>query len=128
MRRINGEKVGRRSLRLDAAYCALLGAGLIVWATSIADGVALPPLLIAGVGIAVIVWAAAIVWMLARLPLRAVLRVVMVANIGAAFAVAFVSAAAATLLFVLAIVLVAAEVGLFAASQAIALRALPTRA
>lgn len=127
VRRINGERFGFWSLRLDAAYCVLLGLGVAVFAGRIAEGVALSPLLIAAAGIAVVVWAGAILWMLARLPLRLALRLVMIANLLAAVSVAFVSAAAATLLVVVAIVTVAVDIALFAASQAIALRTLPTR-
>lgn len=127
MRRINGTKFGRWSLRLDVAYCVLLGLGVAVFAGRIADGVALPPILIATAGITVVVWAGGILWMLARLPLRTALRLVMVANLLAAAAVAFTSAAAATLLVVVAVTTVAIDIALFATSQAIALRALPAR-
>lgn len=34
MRRINGEELGRWSLRLDAAYCTVLGAAVALFATS----------------------------------------------------------------------------------------------
>lgn len=126
MRRINGEKFGRWSLRLDAAYCVLLGLGVAAFSGRIAEGVALPPALIATAGIAVVVWAGGILWMLALLPLRTALRLVMVANLLAAVAVAFASAAVATLLVMAAVVTVAVDIALFATSQAIALRALPT--
>lgn len=127
MRRINGEKFGRWSLRLDAAYCTVLGAAVALFAGRIAEGVSLPALLIAAVGVAVVVWAGGILWMLARLPLRSALRFVMVANVLAALAVGFASATAATLLIVLAVVTVAIDIALFATSQAVALRALPVR-
>ncbi len=127
MRRINGENFGRWSLRLDAAYCTVLGAVVAVFSGQIAEGVRLPSLLIAAVGIAVMVWAGGIVWMLARLPLRSALRLVMIANILASVAVGFASATAATLLIVLAVVTVAIDIALFAMSQAVALRALPAR-
>lgn len=127
MRRIDGEKFGRWSLRLDAAYCVLLGLGVAVFSGKIAEGVAFSPVLIAAAGIVVVVWAGGILWMLARLSLRTALRLVMVANLLAAVAVAFASAAAATLLVVAAVVTVAVDIALFATSQAIALRALPAR-
>ncbi|WP_325093872.1 hypothetical protein [Leucobacter sp. M11] len=125
MRRINGEQFGRWSLRLDAGYCVLLGVGLAAFSGKIAEGVAVPSALIATAGIAVVVWAGGILWMLARLPLRAALRLVMVANLLAAVAVAFASSAAATLLVIAAVVTVAVDIALFATSQAIALRTLP---
>ena len=102
MRRINGEKFGRWSLRLDAAYCTMLGAAVALFAGPVSEGVALPPPLIVATGVAVVVWAGGIMWMLARLPLRSALRFVMAANMLAALAV-------------------------FATSQAVALRALPAR-
>jgi hypothetical protein len=127
MRRINGERFGRWSLRLDAAYCVVLGAAVALFSGQIAEGVALPALLIAAAGVAVVVWAGGILWMLARLPLRSALRFVMVANVLAALAVGFASATAATLLIVLAVVTVAIDIALFATSQAVALRALLVR-
>ena len=127
MRRINGDKFGRWSLRLDAAYCTVLGAAVALFTGQIAEGIALPALLIATAGVAVVVWAGGILWMLARLPLRSALRLVMIANVLAAIAVGFASATAATLLIVLAVAAVAIDIALFATSQAIALRALPAR-
>ncbi|MFB6609526.1 hypothetical protein ACFCVO_04360 [Agromyces sp. NPDC056379] len=127
MRRIDGDKVGRWSLRLDAAYCAVLGTAIALAAGWIAQGVALPPLVIAAAGVAVIVWAGGVWWMLSRLPLRRALALVMIANVLAALAVGFVSATAATVLIVVAVMTVAVDIALFAASQAIALRSLPAR-
>ncbi|UYO97186.1 hypothetical protein OED01_00195 [Microbacterium sp. M28] len=128
MMRIDGRQLGRWSLRIDAAYCALLGVGVALFSAQIAEGVALPQPLIAAVGITVVVWAGSILWMLARLPLRFALRLVMIANLLAAVAVAFTSIAAATVLVIAAIVAIAIDIALFATSQAIALRALPARA
>ncbi|QPZ38588.1 hypothetical protein [Paramicrobacterium chengjingii] len=125
MIRINGEKFGRWSLRLDAAYCAVLGCAVALFAEQIAEGVALSPFLIAVAGIVVVVWAGWIVLMLARLPLQLVLRIVMVANVLAALAVGSASLAAATVLIVAAVVAVAIDIALFATSQLIALRTLP---
>ncbi|MBO1901752.1 hypothetical protein J4H92_07285 [Leucobacter weissii] len=127
MREIDGERFGRWSLRLDALYCAVLGTAVALFAGRIADGLALPPPLIAVAGAAVVVWAGGIVWMLARLSLRAALRSVMIVNVLATVAVGFASATAATLLIVAAVVTVAIDIALFAMSQAIALRALPAR-
>ena len=127
MRRIDGDRLGRWSLRLDAAYCAVLGALVAVGCGQIANAVAFPPLVIAAAGVTVVVWAGGILWMLSRLPLRLALRLVMTANILAAVAVGFVSGAAATALIVLAVLAVAVDIALFAASQAVALRALPAR-
>ncbi|GAA2181243.1 hypothetical protein GCM10009847_22300 [Leucobacter tardus] len=125
MRRINGEKFGRWSLRLDAAYCVLLGLGVALFAERIAAGIALAPWLVAAIGIAVVVWAGGVLWMLSRILLRRALRLVMTANLLAALAVGLVSVTAATALIVVAIITVAVDIALFAVSQAVALRALP---
>lgn len=126
MRRINGETFGRWSLRLDAAYCVLLGAAVALFSDQIASGVALPAVFIAIAGVSVVVWAGGILWMLSRLPLRRALRLVMSANVLAAIAVGFASTTAATALVVLAVLAVAIDIAIFAASQAVALRAFPT--
>jgi len=128
MGRINGDKVGRWSLRIDAAYCAVLGTAVVLGAGWIAQGVALPPLVIVASGVAVVLWAGGVLWMLSRLPLRRALGLVMIANVLAAIAVGFVSATAATALIVAAVLAVALDIAFFATSQAIALRALPARA
>ncbi|SIN70969.1 hypothetical protein [Agromyces cerinus] len=127
MRRINGERFGRWSLRLDAAYCAVLGAAVALGAGWIAQGVALPTLVIAAAGVAVVVWAGGVLWMLSRLPLRRALGLVGIANVLASLAVGLVSAAAASVLIVVAVLAVSIDIALFATSQAIALRALPAR-
>lgn len=123
--RIDGAAVGRWSLRLDAVYCAVLGAAVAFFAGPIAESLRLPMPLVAAIGVAVVVWAGLVAWMLARLPLRRALRFVMLANVGAALAVGAVSLAAATVFVVLAVLAVAVDVALFAVSQAVALRGLP---
>lgn len=127
MTRVNGTTIGRWSLRLDAAYCAVLGIAVALWAGPIAQGVRLPELVIAAVGIAVAAWAGAVLWMVQRVPLRRALRFVMIANIVAATVVAAISVTAATFLVVLAVIAIAIDIGLFAASQAVALGALRAR-
>lgn len=122
MWRINGDKLGRWSLRLDAGYCAVLGTVVAASAERIAQGVALPPIVIATAGVTVIVWAAGVAWMLSRLSLRSALRLVMIANVLAAITVAFTSTTAATALIVATVLAVAIDIALFATSQAIALR------
>jgi len=124
----SGERVGRLSLRLDAAYCALLGAGHALAAPRIAARLAVPAEAVLGVGVVVVLWAGTILVLVARLPLRAALRGVLVANLAAAAAVAGFSAAGATVLVVASVLAVAADVGLFAGSQAFALRRLAREA
>ncbi|RRD04552.1 hypothetical protein EII34_09600 [Arachnia propionica] len=124
-RRINRDRLGRWSLRLDAGYCTVLGVALVCSSGWITHGLPLPPPLIVVIGVAVVIWAAGIVWMLKRLSLSLALRVVMVANTVAAIAVGLVSVAAATPLVVIAVLAVAIDIALFAVSQAVALRPSP---
>lgn len=123
---MTGRKLGMLSLRLDAAYCVLLGASLAIAAPYLDSQLPLPAEVIVAIGVAIVLWAGAVVWMAARLPLRIALRIVMVANIGAAGAIAASSALAAGVFVLLVILAVAADVGVFAGSQAIALRRLRT--
>lgn len=120
----SGERIGRLSLRLDAAYCTVLGAGVAIAAPTISDALRVPAWVLVAAGAAVVVWAGLILLMLGRLPLRTALRLVMVANLLAAAAVAAVSAAGAALLVVLSVLAVAVDIALFAGSQAFALRRL----
>lgn len=122
MARWSGERIGRWSLRLDAAYCAVLGAGVTVGASAVAAALPLPVWLVAAVGVAVVGWAGMVLLMLARLPLRTALRCVMTANLVAAVAVAAVSTTGAAVLVVLAVLAIAIDVALFAGSQAWSLR------
>ena len=124
MSRLDGERVGRWSLRLDAAYCAVFGTVLAVSAPALTSVLALPAAVLMAAGIVVVAWAGLVVGLLARLRLRPALRLVMVVNVLAALGVAAVSVAAATAFVVLAVLAVAVDVALFAASQAVALRAL----
>lgn len=128
MRNLNGNTFGKWSLRIDAMYCTLLGLAVALGAGAIADSVRLHPGTVALTGVAVVVWAGGILWMLARLPLRRALRFVTIANICAAIVVAIASFSAATILVVLAVIAVAIDIALFAASQAFALGALRSRA
>ncbi len=128
MRHINGVQVGRWSLRLDAVYCAVLGIAVLITAPALAPAVALPAIVIGGVGMAVVLWAAVVLWMLVRLHLRSALRLVMAANMIAAIGVATVSSVAATTFVAIAVLAIAVDIALFAASQAVALRSLPSAA
>lgn len=124
MKPFDGERIGVWSLRLDALYCAIAGVAVALWAQPLAVLMALPPGVLVVAGCAVVAWAGLVVWMVSRVKLRAALRLVMVVNIFAAMLVAAVSSVAASTLVVLAILAVALDVALFAASQAVALRRL----
>jgi len=122
--RWSGTRIGRLSLRLDAAYCALLGAGVAIAAPAIAASLPVPGWTLVVVGIVVLAWAGLILAMLARLQLRTALMLVMIANLVAAAAVAAISTLGATLLVLAAILSIAVDIALFAGSQALALRRL----
>ncbi|MFV0433715.1 MAG: hypothetical protein ACK5LO_07045 [Leucobacter sp.] len=126
MKRIEGRKLGVWSLRLDAIYCTLLGGTVALGAAPIAAVVAIPQPLITAAGIAVVLWAGLVLWMLMRLRIQTALRMVMGVNILAALLVAVCAVAAGTLLTVVAVLAVAVDIAIFAGSQALALRTLPT--
>lgn len=124
MARFDGETLGRWSLRLDAAYCVLLGGGVALVAAPLTRWVALPEAVLVAAGIAVVVWAGLVLWLVSRVPLRSALRLVMAVNLLAAVVVAAASATSVTVFVVAAVLAIAVDIGLFATSQAIALRAL----
>ncbi|MDT0157583.1 hypothetical protein Q9R19_08110 [Microbacterium sp. ARD32] len=124
MARFNAERIGRVSLRVDAIYCAILGAAIVVAAALIAKGITLPPLVIALTGVIVVGWAAAVIALLAHLRLRSALRIVMAVNVLAAVAIAFAAMLTTSALVSVAVLTIAVDVLLFAVSQGIALRGL----
>ncbi|MDK8435025.1 MULTISPECIES: hypothetical protein [unclassified Brevibacterium] len=117
-----GERIGRWSLRLDAAYCFVLGSLMMFAAPSISPTVSVPAGYLVVLGAVVIAWAALILLMLRGLELRTALRAVMVANLGAAVAVAAFSTVGAAVFVALSVLAIAADIALFAGSQAFALR------
>ena len=92
MRRPPAKSLGRWSLGLDAAYCAVAGMLFVLLAPLVARSLALPAATILLVGVIVIVWAGLICGMLAMLPLRWSLRIEMWANVAAAIAITVLSA------------------------------------
>lgn len=121
---MNGERLGRLSLRIDAVYCLVVGLAVAISAPFLTPAVALPAPLMVAIGVAVVVWAGLVERMRARLPLARALRIVLAGNIAATLAVAAVSVTGAALVAVLVILSVAVDIALFAGSQAIALRRL----
>lgn len=124
---MNGQRLGNLSLRLDAAYCVVLGIIVVLASTQIAQAIALPVPVVVVAGVVVVVWGLSVEWMRRRLERQLALRVVMVANIVATVAVALVSLVAATFFSILVIVSIAVDVALFAGSQAAALRIMRPR-
>ncbi|MFT2016920.1 hypothetical protein ACMA1D_13885 [Streptomyces sp. 796.1] len=111
------------SLRADALYCLLVGLLVASTAPLTATAVRLPEGVVLGIGLAVVVWAG-LVWRLSLRPAAGGLRLVLVANVVAACALAVASVTAASVLALLTLATVAADVAGFAGSQVLALRRL----
>jgi hypothetical protein len=124
---MSGNRLGRLSLRADALYCLLVGLTVASTAPVTALAVGLPTLVVAGIGAAVVLWAA-VVWRLSLRPSTWNLRLVLAANALASCALAAVSLAAASVLVLLTLATVAIDVAGFAGTQAIALRRLTVEA
>ncbi|MFF8816581.1 hypothetical protein ACF07D_01120 [Leucobacter sp. NPDC015123] len=124
MTRMTGQTLGLGSLRLDAAYCLILGVAVAAAAGKIAGVIALPESLLFATGGIVVVWAGLVFWMAGRVPMKIALRVVMGVNIVATALIAAASVTAASWFVVAVVLAIAIEVGLFAVSQAVAIRRL----
>ncbi|MCK2036866.1 hypothetical protein KZC51_12040 [Microbacterium sp. SSW1-49] len=124
MSRLQGHRLGTWSLRLDAAYCLILGVLIAATAPLISTVVRLPGPVLMATGIVVALWACAVAWMTSRLRLESALRFVMAVNIVAAVLIAAASSVAVGSLVVLVVLAIAVEVFLFAVSQAVAVRAI----
>lgn len=119
---MTGDRLARLSLRFDAIYCIVLGLVVAVAAPFAANGVALSPALLIGVGGATLLWGA-YVWRAShQRPIRTSARLVMVANIVASLGLATTGIVAGTTVLALAAFTLAIDVAAFAVSQGIALR------
>jgi len=119
---VTGETLGRRLLRLDAAYCA--AAGLIAVATfaPLSELLAAPQALLVVAGVAAILWALFLHRLARRTAWRTPVAVVAAANLLAAGAIAALAFATPQLAGRLLLAAVAVEVAAFAAGQLAALR------
>lgn len=118
---MTGERLGRLSLRIDAAYCAIVGFGVIATAPLLEDLLALSSMVLIVVGALTVVWSGGLCWLLVRVPLLVALRIVAAANILAAAALAVFSSLAATVPLSIALVALAIDIAIFAGSQLAAL-------
>jgi hypothetical protein len=119
---VTGETLGRRSLALDAAYCAVAGLIAIVAFAPLAELLAAPEALLVAAGVATLGWAL-VVHRLGRLAdWRRPVAAVAGANVLAAVAIAALALAAPRLAAQLLLAAVALEIAAFATSQVIALR------
>jgi hypothetical protein len=119
---MSGEALGRRLLRLDAAYCA--GAGLIalVLAAPLSRLFGVPLLLLAAIGAGTLVWALLVLRFARGTQWRAPLARVAAANAVAAVALVGLAAVSPALAARLLLAAVAVEVAAFAGGQAAALK------
>ena len=115
-------RVGRVSLRLDAAYCALAAVLVVVFAGPLAGLFAVSAWVVVAVAAGTAGWAAALWHAAGRAVVRPWLAGVLVANVVAAGAIAALAASRPRDAFALLLAAVSAEVAAFAVSQAVALR------
>lgn len=108
-------------MRIDAAYCAVLGLGVIAAAPLLHHMFALPAMALIVIGVLTVAWAGGLCWLLARAPLVMALRIVAAANILAAAALAVFSSLAATVSLTIALITLAIDIAAFAGSQLVAL-------
>jgi hypothetical protein len=78
---MNGERLARASLALDAVYCALMGLLIIVLRARIGGLVGLPGLLIGAVGAAIVGWAYVVLGQTARMDWRKGVKQTLSANV-----------------------------------------------
>ncbi len=119
---MDAHRVGRVSLRLDAAYCALAAVLVGAFAAPLAEVFAVPGWVLVAVAAGTAGWAAALWHAAGRVAARPWLVTVLAANVVAAVAVAGLAVSWPAGAFALLLGAVAVEVAAFAVSQAVALR------
>lgn len=133
---MDGERLGRLSLRADAVYCLILGITLLIVgslvpavspeaAVEVGTHVLAPSGVGAGwvsaIGILVAAWGMVVAQLERRRPLRQALTAVLVANVVAALALGAVSALIGGVLLTATLAALALDVAAFAVSQGVAL-------
>ncbi|MGH3111617.1 MAG: hypothetical protein ACRDQT_11960 [Gaiellaceae bacterium] len=119
---MTGETLGRRLLRLDAAYCTAAGVIAVAAFAPLSNLLAAPQTLLVVAGVAALVWALFLHKLAHRTAWRTPVAVVAAANLLAAGAIAALAFATPQLAGRLMLGAVAAEVAGFAAGQLAALR------
>ena len=119
---MSGIRIARISLRIDAVYCVALGLLIAVSAPLTSDSVALPPLLLAVIGVGTAAWGCYVWTASYARPLRSRTRVVMVANVVASAGLAATGLLAGTVVLLVTALVLAVDVAAFAVSQGVALR------
>jgi hypothetical protein len=119
---VTGEMLGRRLLRLDAAYCAVAGLIAAVAFAPLSELIAAPQALLVVAGLAALAWAVFLRHLARRTHWRTPVAVAAAANLLAAGAIAGLAFATPQLAGQLLLGAVAVEVAAFAAGQLAALR------
>ena len=119
---MRGERLGRQALRLDAAYCLGAGGLAVVVARPFASLFGVPAALVAGLGVAAVVWASVLLVLARRAGWRIPVALVAGANVLAAVCFAALALLAPGFAAQVLLAAVAAEVLAFAGAQAVALR------
>lgn len=118
---MTGEALGRRLLRLDAAYCAAAGLITVAAFGPLSSLLAAPQALLVVAGVAALAWAVVLRHLARRTHWRSPVAVVAAANLLAAGAIAALAFATPELAGQLLLAAVAIEVTALAAGQIAAL-------
>ena len=119
---MDAERSGRLSLKMDAAYCATVGAMVIAGRRSVGRLVELPPGAVAAIGTATVAWAGLVRHLASRPEWRRAVGMVAVANALVAAGLGAAAVRLQTRAGQLTVAAVATDVATFAGWQAIALR------
>jgi hypothetical protein len=118
---MDGQRLARASLLLDALFCVALGGALVALRHRLARLLRLPSVIVAGFGIGVIGWAGVVVAQALRLDWRSAARQTAAANALGAVTLAGASALHPSRRGRAMLALTAVEVAAFAVPQALSL-------
>lgn len=119
---MNGDRLARISLRIDAVYCLVIGALVAIVSPFAGSLVGLPIILLVGIGMATSGWGVYVWLLVMRHPIRTSARFVMSANIAVTCLLAVTGLVAGTTVLALGAFVLAVDVAAFAVSQGVALR------
>ena len=122
---MRGELFGRRTLRLDAAYCLCAGLLAVLAVRPFASLFGVPVALVAALGLGAVVWASVLLVLAGRAGWRRPVALVAVANLLAGACFAALAALAPGLAAQVLLAALAVEVLAFGGAQALALRGGP---
>jgi hypothetical protein len=119
---VDGQRLGRIAIVGDAWYCALAALSILLFAGPLAAALGVPTIVIVLAAVATAGWSVALRLVARQGGLRPWLARILVANVLAAGLIAALAVNRSPDAFSLLLLAVAAEVGAFAAVQAVALR------